>query len=79
MINRSEDDPEVRIVMTSKQTAEDILDPTKPIRSLDDIIKDIAEIRDKGAMAVNLSDAARLERLGLELIRHARETMVASY
>lgn len=78
-MNRSEDDPDVRIVMTSKKTAEDILDPTKPVRSLDDIIKEISEIRDKGSAAVNISDAGRLERLGLELIRHARETMVASY
>ena len=70
---------EVLISMVRQKEAEDILSPSKPIRSLDYIILDIANIRDKGHMAINLDDAKRLEVLGLELIRHARETLAASY
>lgn len=69
----------VRITMVPKSEAETILDPTKPIRPLDKIIEDIIDIDSRGSMAANLTDAKKLEVLGLELIRHARETMTASY
>ncbi len=69
----------VRITMVPKYEAEKILDPTKPIRSLYEIIRDIIRIDNRGSAAVNLTDAKKLEVLGLELIRHARETMTASY
>ncbi len=69
----------VRITMVPKSEAEKILDPTKPIRPLYEIIRDIIRIDNRGSDAVNLTDAKRLEVLGLELIRHARETMTASY
>ena len=69
----------VRIIMVPKEEAERILDPTRPLRPLSDIAKDIIDIDVRGSEAVNLSDAKKLEVLGLELIRHARETMTASY
>ena len=69
----------VRIIMVHKEEAETILDPTRPIRSLNDIASDLLEIESRGSSAVNLSDAKKLEMLGLELIRHSRETMLASY
>lgn len=69
----------VRIIMVSEKRAEEILSTGKPIRTLDDIILDIGEIREKGERGVNTSDAKKLEELGLELIRHARETLTASY
>lgn len=65
--------------MVPKKRIEEILSTGKPIRSLDDIILDIGEIREKGEKTVNTSDAEKLEELGLELIRHARETLTASY
>ena len=69
----------IRIMMIPEKRAEEILSTGKPIRSLDDIILDLGEIREKEEKAVNISDARKLEELGLELIRHARETFTASY
>ena len=69
----------IRIVMVPEKRVEEILSVGMPIRSLDDIILDLGEIREKGEKAVNISDAKKLEELGLELIRHARETLTASY
>ena len=69
----------IRITMIPEERIKDILSVGKPIRSLDDIILDLGEIREKGEKAVNISDARKLEELGLELIRHARETLTASY
>lgn len=69
----------IRIIMVPKKRVEEILSTGKPIRPLDDIILDIGEIREKGEKAVNISDAKKLEELGLELIRHGRETLTASY
>ena len=66
-------------MMIPEKRAEEILSTGKPIRSLDDIILDLGEIREKEEKAVNISDARKLEELGLELIRHARETLTASY
>jgi len=70
---------EIRLIMVTKKEAEDILSASGPLRNLDDIILDIAEINDKGEKAVNISDAKKLEILGLELIKHARLTAEASY
>ena len=69
----------IRIMMVPEERIKEILSTSKPIRSLDDIILDLGEIREKGEKAVNISDAKKLEELGLELIRHARETLTASY
>lgn len=69
----------IEIVMVPEKRAEEILSVSKPIRSLDDIILDLGDIRERGERAVNISDARKLEELGLELIRHARETLSASY
>ena len=66
------------LLMTSKKEVEEILNPTKPMRSLDSIINDLIDIRDKGHLAVNIDDAIKLEILGIELIRHARETLAAT-
>lgn len=66
------------LLMISKKEVEDILNPTKPMRSLDGIINDLIEIRDKGHLAVNIDNAIKLEVLGIELIRHARETLAAT-
>ncbi len=70
---------EVRLVLVRKEEADDILRSSTLLRNLDDIILDIAEINEKGEKAVNLSDAKKLEVLGLELIKHARITAEASY
>lgn len=69
----------VRLVLVREEEAKDVLSSSRPLRNLDDIILDIAEINEKGAKGVNLSDAKRLEVLGLELIKHARVTAEASY
>lgn len=69
----------IRIMMVSEKRTEEILSAGKPIRPLDDIILDLGDIRERGERAVNISDARKLEELGLELIRHARETLSASY
>ena len=69
----------IRIMMVPEKRIEEILSAGKPIRSLDDIILDLGEIREREEKAVNISDAKKLEELGLELIRHARETLTASY
>lgn len=70
---------DIRLVLVRKEEARDILSSSGPLRNLDDIILDIAEINEKGAEGVNLSDAKKLEILGLELIKHARVTAEASY
>lgn len=70
---------EVRLVLVREEEAKDILSSSRPLRNLDDIILDIAEINEKGEKAVNLGDAKKLEVLGLELIKHARITAEASY
>lgn len=69
----------VRLVLISEGEAKDVLSSSRPLRNLDDIILDIAEINEKGEKGVNLSDAKKLEVLGLELIKHSRVTAEASY
>ncbi len=69
----------VRLVLVGEEEAKDVLSSSRPLRNLDDIILDVAEINEKGEKGVNLSDAKRLEVLGLELIKHARVTAEASY
>ena len=69
---------EIRLMMSNKKAAE-ILSAGRPIRSLEDIILDLNDIRERGEKAVNISDARKLEELGIELIKHARETLTASY
>ena len=70
---------DVRLVLVRREEAREILSSSGPLRNLDDIILDIAEINEKGEKGVNLSDAKKLEVLGLELIKHARVTAEASY
>lgn len=70
---------DIKLVLVRKEEARDILRSSGPLRNLDDIILDIAEINEKGAKGVNLSDAKKLEVLGLELIKHARVTAEACY
>lgn len=70
---------EVRLVLVREKEAKDVLSSSRPLRNLDDIILDIAEINEKGEKGVNISDAKKLEVLGLELIKHARVTAEASY
>lgn len=70
---------EIRLVLVRREEARNILSSSEPLRSLDDIILDIAEINEKGSEGVNLSDAKKLEILGLELIKHAKVTAEASY
>lgn len=70
---------DIKLVLVRKEEARDILSSSGPLRNLDDIILDIAEINEKGAEGVNLSDAKKLEVLGLELIKHARVTAEACY
>ncbi len=67
------------LMLVGEEEAKDILTVSRPLRDLDDIILDIADINEKGEKAVNLSDAKKLEVLGLELIKHARYTAEASY
>ena len=69
----------VRLVLVGEEEAKDVLSTSRPLRDLDDIILDIVEINEKGEKAVNLSDAKKLEVLGLELIKHGRITAEASY
>lgn len=69
----------VRLVLVGEQEATDVLSMSRPLRNLDDIILDIADINERGEKAVNLSDAKKLEVLGLELIKHGRITAEASY
>lgn len=70
---------EIRLILVRREEARNILSSSGPLRDLDDIILDIAEINEKGEKAVNLTDAKKLEVLGLELIKHARVTAEASY
>ncbi len=70
---------DVRLVLVREKKKKNVLSSSTPLRNLDDIILDIAEINDKGEKAVNLSDAKKLEVLGLELMRHARLTAEASF
>ena len=70
---------DIRLVLVRKEEARDILSSSWTIRSLEDIILDIAEINEKGEKGVNLSDAKNLEVIGLELIKHARVTAEACY
>jgi hypothetical protein len=70
---------DIRLVLVRKEEARHILSSSGPLRNLEDIILDIAEINEKGEKGVNLSDAKKLEVLGLELIKHARITAEASY
>jgi hypothetical protein len=70
---------DIRLVLVRKEEAREILSSSWSLRNLDDIILDIAEINEKGSEGVNLSDAKKLEVLGLELIKHARVTAEASY
>ena len=60
---------EIRLMMSDKKAVE-ILSASNPIRSIDDIILDLGDIRERGEKAVNISDARKLEELGIELIRH---------
>lgn len=69
----------VRLVLVGEEEAKDLLSTSGPLRDLDDIALDIVEINEKGEKAVNISDAKKLEVLGLELIKHARLTVEASY
>ncbi len=69
----------VRLILVGEQEAKDVLSMSRPLRNLDDIILDIADINERGERAVNLSDAKKLEVLGLELIKHGRITAEASY
>jgi hypothetical protein len=69
----------VRLSLVREEEAKDILSSSGRLRSLDDIILDIDEIHKMGAEGVNLSTAKELEILGLELIKHARVTLEASY
>jgi hypothetical protein len=70
---------EIRLVLVRREEAREILGSSGPLRNLDDIILDIAEINEKGSEGVNLSDAKKLEVLGLELIKHARVTAETCY
>jgi len=63
---------EVRIIMTPKHRAERIL--SEFARPMPSIIKDLEIIADKKDRGVNLDDAQKLEELGLELIKMARDT-----
>lgn len=69
----------VRLVLVGEEEAKNVLSSSRSLRNLDDIILDIAEINEKGEKGVNISDAKKLEVLGLELIKHARVTAEASY
>ena len=69
----------IRLILVNEKEAENLLSTSGPLRDLDDIILDIADIDERGEKAVNLSDAKKLEVLGLELIKHARLTAEASY
>ncbi len=69
----------IRLILVRENEVEDILSTHRPLRNLDDIIIDIADINERGERAVNLSDAKKLEVLGLELIKHARLTAEASF
>ncbi len=69
----------MRLILIGEQEAKDILSHSRPLRDLDNIILDIAEINERGEKAVSLTDAKKLEVLGLELIKHARFTAEASY
>ena len=63
---------EVRIIMTPKHRSERIL--SEFARPIPAIIKDLETIANKKDGAVNLDDAQKLEELGLELIKMARDT-----
>lgn len=69
----------VRLILIREAEAKDILSSSRQLRNLDDIILDIDEINKMGSEGVNLSIAKKLETLGLELIKHARVTVEASY
>ncbi len=69
----------IRLILIGEEEAKDVLSMSSSLRNLDDIILDIVEINERGEKAVNISDAKKLEVLGLELIKHARLTAEASY
>lgn len=69
----------VILILVREAEAKDILSSSRPLKSFDDIILDIADINNMGSEGVNLSTAKKLEILGLELIKHARATAEASY
>ncbi len=69
----------VILILVREAEAKDILNSSRPLKSLDDIILDIADINNMGSEGVNLGIAKKLEVIGLELIKHARVTADASY
>lgn len=69
----------VIMILVRESEAKDILSSSRPLKSLDDIILDVADINNMGSEGVNLSTAKKFEVLGLELIKHARATAEASY
>lgn len=63
-----------------ENVANEILSSSTPLRNLEDIILDIAEINERHQEAlINLEDSTKLEKLALELIKHARYTAEVSY
>lgn len=64
---------EVRITMVPKHKVEKILSAESLTRSIPMIMEDLAKIVVKEDKAVNLDDAQKLEELGIELIRSARD------
>lgn len=71
--------PNIRVTMVPKHKVEAILDTKNPTRSITAIMDDLARIIVKQDDAINLDDAQKVEELGIELIRIARDMHSACF
>lgn len=69
----------IRVTMVPKYKVEAILDTKNPTRSITAIMDDLARIIVKQDDAINLDDAQKVEELGIELIRIARDMHSACF
>ena len=67
--------PCIALVTVGEDTAKLIFSKGKRSRPIVDIAKDLTNIENEGHRAVNLDDARKLELIGLEILRHARDTV----
>lgn len=70
---------QIRTCMVDESIVNMILSEAKRSRPISAIIDNLIDIRNKGDKAANLDGARRLEFLGIELIRIARDTRDCCY
>ncbi len=69
----------VTLVTVGEDMAKLMFSQDKRSRPIADIVQDLINIENKGHRAVNLDDARKLELIGLEILRHARDTVDCCY